>query len=191
MARTLVLQSEDRSAGSLLEWLERTDPDLAKAAVAARADGQLVDLTAPLPKADRVEVLTFDDEAGRETYRHTASHIMAQAVLDLFPGTRLAIGPAIEEGFYYDFATPEAFQPEDLEKIEARMAEIAPRAFGRFARHGIAYTLPRDRVESYYRDEVLDFARRMERRPGDLEVFVARRGGEPVGYIVLDVDHMP
>jgi len=146
MARTLVLQSEDRSAGSLLEWLERTDPALAEAAVAARADGRLLDLTAPLPQADRVEVLTFDDEAGRETYRHTASHIMAQAVLDLFPGTRLAIGPAIEEGFYYDFDTPDAFQPEDLEKIEARMAEIA------------AADLPIQRKEMP-RQEAVDFFR--------------------------------
>ncbi|MBE9565498.1 MAG: threonine--tRNA ligase [Proteobacteria bacterium] len=146
MARTLVLQSEDRSAGSLLEWLARTDPALAEAAVAARADGRLLDLTAPLPQADRVEVLTFDDEAGRETYRHTASHIMAQAVLDLFPGTRLAIGPAIAEGFYYDFDTPNAFQPEDLEKIEARMAEI------------VAADLPLQRKEMS-RQEALDFFR--------------------------------
>ncbi len=71
---------------------------------------------------------------------------------------------------------------------EARMAEIAPRAFGRFARHGIDYTLPRDRVESYYRNEVLDFARRMERQPDDLAAFVARRDGEPVGYIVVGID---
>jgi len=146
MARTLVLQSEDRSAGSLLEWLAHTDPILAEAAVAARADGRLLDLTAPLPQADRVEVLTFDDETGRETYRHTASHIMAQAVLDLFPGTRLAIGPAIAEGFYYDFDTPEAFQPEDLEKIEARMAEI------------VAADLPLQRKEMP-RQEAIDFFR--------------------------------
>ncbi len=146
MARTLVLQPEDRSAGSLLEWLAHTDPILAEAAVAARADGRLLDLTAPLPQADRVEVLTFDDEAGRETYRHTASHIMAQAVLDLFPGTRLAIGPAIAEGFYYDFDTPNAFQPEDLEKIEARMAQI------------VVADLPLERKEMP-RQEAIDFFR--------------------------------
>ena len=95
MARTLVLQSEDRSAGTLLEWLQRTAPALAEAAVAARADGRLLDLTAPLPPTDRVEVLTFDDEAGRETFRHTASHVMAQAVLDLFPGTHHLEGLAL------------------------------------------------------------------------------------------------
>ncbi|UCC68483.1 MAG: threonine--tRNA ligase [Armatimonadota bacterium] len=128
MANTIDLKSEDRSADSILSWLEGRDADLARQAVAARADGRLLDLTAALPEADRIEILTFDDEAGREVVRHTASHAMAQAVQQLHPGTLLAIGPAIEDGFYYDFDTSVTFGPEDLEKIEARMAEIVKAA---------------------------------------------------------------
>ncbi len=124
MARAFDLKPEERSADSILAWLEARDPELANEAVAARADGRLLDLTAPLPEADRIEILTFDDETGREVVRHTASHAMAQAVQQLYPGTSLAIGPAIEDGFYYDFDTSATFGPEDLARIEARMAEI-------------------------------------------------------------------
>jgi threonyl-tRNA synthetase len=124
MARAFDLKPEERTADSILAWLQARDPELAHEAVAARADGRLLDLTAPLPEADRIEILTFDDEAGREVVRHTASHAMAQAVQQLYPGTSLAIGPAIEDGFYYDFDTSATFGPDDLEKIEARMAEI-------------------------------------------------------------------
>ncbi|MFB3883407.1 MAG: threonine--tRNA ligase [Armatimonadota bacterium] len=115
---------QDRRAGTILQWLEKQDSDVARKALAARVDGKLLDLTAPLPEADRVEILTFDDDAGREVLRHTTSHVMAQAVKDLYPGTKLAIGPAIEDGFYYDFDTSVTFGPEDLQRIEARMAEI-------------------------------------------------------------------
>jgi len=124
MGNTFELTAQDRNARSILEWLGQRHAELAAPAVAARADGQLLDLTAPLPVTDRVEVLTFEDEAGREVYRHTASHVMAQAVQSLFPGVRLAIGPAIEEGFYYDFDIATPFTEEDLAKIEARMKEI-------------------------------------------------------------------
>ncbi len=124
MGHIVEVKPKEREAASLHNWLQRYHADLAADAVAARADGQLLDLTAPLPEADRVEILTFADEAGREVYRHTASHIMAQAVQALFPDARLAIGPAIEDGYYYDFDTHTAFQPEDLARIEARMQEI-------------------------------------------------------------------
>ena len=97
---------------------------MAARAVAAAVEGRLLDLTAPVPETDRLEVLTFEDEAGREVLRHTASHVMAQAVQELFPAPHLAIGPAIEDGFYYDFDLQQAFEPEDLAKIEAKMAEI-------------------------------------------------------------------
>jgi threonyl-tRNA synthetase len=118
------VKAEDRSAQSILEWLQRVEPQLAEEAVAARTDGQVLDLTARLPETARLEILTFDDEAGREVHRHTTSHVMADAVKELYPGTALAIGPAIEEGFYYDFDTETTFGPEDIEKIEQRMAEI-------------------------------------------------------------------
>ncbi len=75
-----------------------------------------------------MEFLTFEDEDGRKAFRHTASHILAQAVLHLFPGVKFAIGPAIDNGFYYDFDREEAFSADDLEKIEAEMARIAKEA---------------------------------------------------------------
>ncbi|MFH1330376.1 MAG: threonine--tRNA ligase [Actinomycetota bacterium] len=97
---------------------------LAEAAVAVRVDGELRDLSAPLADGAALEVITADSDAGRSVLRHSAAHVMAQAVLGLFPGAQYAIGPAIEDGFYYDFAVGRAFTPEDLEAIEARMAEI-------------------------------------------------------------------
>ena len=97
---------------------------LAKEAIAVKVNGQIRDLHAPIPQDAPVEILTFDDKEGREVFWHSSSHIMAQAVQELFPGTKLAIGPAIEEGWYYDFEVEKPFSPEDLEKIEERMAEI-------------------------------------------------------------------
>lgn len=97
---------------------------LAEAAVAVRIDGDLRDLSSQLPDGAAVEIITADSDAGRSVLRHSAAHIMAQAVVGLFPGAQYAIGPAIEDGFYYDFAVGRAFTPEDLETIEARMAEI-------------------------------------------------------------------
>ncbi|MFQ6132807.1 MAG: threonine--tRNA ligase [Armatimonadota bacterium] len=99
-------------------------PRLAGDAVAAAVNGDVVDLTRPLTGDAELRILTFDTTEGREVYRHSASHVMADAVLQLFPGTKLAIGPAIEEGFYYDFDMPGTLSPEDLGHIEARMREI-------------------------------------------------------------------
>jgi threonyl-tRNA synthetase len=98
-------------------------PELLDKAIAAKADGDLVGLTASAA-AGELQILTWENEEGREVYRHSASHIMAQAVLELFPGTKLGIGPAIAEGFYYDFDLPRNLSPEDLESIEERMCEI-------------------------------------------------------------------
>ncbi len=97
---------------------------LAEAAVAVKVDGELRDLSVPLADGVSLEVVTADSGAGRHILRHSASHVMAQAVLGLFPGARYAIGPAIEDGFYYDFDIGRAFTPEDLEAVEARMAQI-------------------------------------------------------------------
>ncbi|HSQ36345.1 MAG TPA: threonine--tRNA ligase [Acidimicrobiia bacterium] len=97
---------------------------LAEAAVAVKIDGELRDLSTPLADGVSLEVVTADSDTGRHILRHSASHVMAQAVLGLFPGARYAIGPAIEDGFYYDFDIGRAFTPEDLEAIEARMTEI-------------------------------------------------------------------
>ncbi|HML45780.1 MAG TPA: threonine--tRNA ligase [Clostridia bacterium] len=97
---------------------------LKKDAVAARVNGKLCELWQPLSDGDALEILTFEDEDGKRVYRHTASHILAQAVKKLRPEAKLAIGPAIENGFYYDFDVPSAFSPEDLAEIEKEMARI-------------------------------------------------------------------
>ena len=99
---------------------------LAKAAVAATVDGEEVDLTRPIEHDASVAIITSSSDPGREVLRHSTSHVMAQAVFDLFPGAKYAIGPAISDGFYYDFELPDGqhFSETDLERIEARMREI-------------------------------------------------------------------
>ncbi len=97
---------------------------LAKAAVAVRFDGELRDLTSPLPGNGALEIITEATDEGRPILRHSAAHIMAQAVLELFPGATFAIGPPIQDGFYYDFAVEDPFTPDDIERIEAKMLEI-------------------------------------------------------------------
>jgi threonyl-tRNA synthetase len=99
-------------------------PRLAKAAVAAKLDGAFVDLDMPIPFDGSFAVITDTTEEGRHVLRHSAAHVMAQAVLDLYPGAKFAIGPPITDGFYYDFDIGRPFHPDDLEAIETRMAEI-------------------------------------------------------------------
>ena len=93
-----------------------------------RIDGELKDLRTPIEKDCEVEFLTFGSDEGKRTFRHTASHVLAQAVKRLYPNAKLAIGPAIDNGFYYDFDVEEPFTPEDLEKIEAEMKKIVKEA---------------------------------------------------------------
>jgi len=97
---------------------------LAKKVLAAKTNGDVINLNQPLNADVELRLLTFDDPEGREVFWHSSSHIMAQAVTELFPGTKLAIGPPIEEGWYYDFDVEKPFSEEDLAKIEKRMAEI-------------------------------------------------------------------
>jgi threonyl-tRNA synthetase len=97
---------------------------LKKAALAAEVNGQKVDLRRPVEEDAEVNIITFDSPDGKEVYRHSASHIMAQAVKELYPEAKVTIGPSIEDGFYYDFDFERGFTPEDLQKIEKRMAEI-------------------------------------------------------------------
>jgi threonyl-tRNA synthetase len=101
-------------------------PRLAKAAVAATVDGREVDLGTTLNEGQTVSIVTGDSPDGREVLRHSTAHVLAQAVLDLWPGAHFAIGPAVEDGFYYDFELPGGahFTDEDLVRIEARMREI-------------------------------------------------------------------
>ncbi|MZR30023.1 threonine--tRNA ligase [Sneathiella litorea] len=111
------------------ELAQDIGPGLAKAALALRIDGEMKDLKTVLDQDTAVEIITVrdEDDAVLELLRHDAAHVMAEAVKELYPETQVTIGPAIENGFYYDFAREEAFTPDDLEKIEKRMHEIVDR----------------------------------------------------------------
>ncbi|MGA2593092.1 MAG: threonine--tRNA ligase [Bryobacteraceae bacterium] len=104
-------------------------PRLADAAIVAKVNGDLYDLTRPIESDAALQILTTKDPAALQVYRHSTAHLLAAAVLELFPETKLGIGPPIDNGFYYDFDRPTAFTPDDLEKIEKRMWEIQARDF--------------------------------------------------------------
>jgi threonyl-tRNA synthetase len=146
--------------------------------VAARVDGEMVDLSRPLARDCTIAPIPLDSPEGLTIMRHSAAHIMAEAVRDLFPGARVAIGPAIENGFYYDFEVPEPFTPEDLEKIEGRMRELVvqdqpfvrdekPReqAIETFKAQGEIYKvellqeIPQETVSLYRQGDFLDLCR--------------------------------
>jgi threonyl-tRNA synthetase len=102
-------------------------PGLAKAALAVEVDGKEWDIFRPIEKDAKLRIITRKDPEALELIRHDAAHVLAMAVQELFPGTQVTIGPAIEDGFYYDFAREEPFHPDDLPKIEAKMREIVAR----------------------------------------------------------------
>ncbi len=102
-------------------------PGLAKAMLAGKIDGNMVDASYRIDSNVDLAIVTAKDAAALELIRHDAAHVMAQAVQELYPGTQVTIGPAIENGFYYDFAREQPFTPEDLQNIEARMTEIVKR----------------------------------------------------------------
>lgn len=120
-------QREFDQAVTVYEIAADIGPGLAKAALAGRVDGRLVDTSYLVEKDCEVAIVTSRDDEALELIRHDAAHAMAQAVQELYPGTQVTIGPAIEDGFYYDFARDEAFTPDDLKKIEQRMHEIVKR----------------------------------------------------------------
>ena len=157
-------------------------PRLAKAAVAVTVDGSMYDLMRPIKHDAAVSIVTENTEAGRHVIRHSAAHVMAQAVLSLFPDATYAIGPPIEDGFYYDFKVAMPFTPEDLDRIEDRMDEIiaADQSFERgeltidqaleaFADHPFKVEIIQgveadegvdgDTVSTYRNDEFLDLCR--------------------------------
>jgi threonyl-tRNA synthetase len=104
---------------------QQISPRLAKEALVARADGDLVDLSRPLEHAAKISILTAKDPDAVQVFRHSAAHLLAAAVLELYPTVKLGIGPPIENGFFYEFVREEPFTQEDLEKIEAKMHELA------------------------------------------------------------------
>ncbi len=145
-------------------------PGLAKAALAARIDGTLVDLSLPIAQDAALEIVTAKDDDALELLRHDCAHVLAEAAKELWPDIQVTIGPAIDDGFYYDFSRSEPFTPDDLETMEARMREIVGRdeeivrevwdrddAIGYFKSIGELYKaeiiadLPEDEVISVYR----------------------------------------
>ncbi|MEP0708753.1 MAG: threonine--tRNA ligase [Parvibaculum sp.] len=149
-----------------LAFAESIAKSLAKKAVAIKIDGQMKDLSTVIEKDAEVEIVTRETPDGVDLLRHDASHVMAEAVQELFPGTQVTIGPVIENGFYYDFARPEPFKAEDLEKIEARMREIVDRD----------ETITR---EVWDRDEAVEYFKKI----GEIykaEIIASIPGDEPV-----------
>ncbi|TMQ48878.1 MAG: threonine--tRNA ligase [Candidatus Eisenbacteria bacterium] len=128
--KTIRLDIDSRSLegddGATLGQLMRAQyPEGFERGVAAKLNGRVVDFHTPIHESGRVDLLSLDSPEGLQVLRHSTAHLMASAVVKLFPEAKLAIGPAIEEGFYYDFQVDRPFQPEDLEKIEKLMHEIA------------------------------------------------------------------
>ena len=140
---------------------------LYKSACAAKVDGEVVDLRTPIEKDCALEILTFDSPEGKHAYWHTTSHIMAQAVLRLYPGTKFSIGPAIDNGFYYDFDLEQPLSTEDLPGIEAEMKKI------------IKENIPLERFEL----PAEEAARLMEGQPYKEELIAEHAGkGENISF---------
>ena len=150
-----------------LELAKSLGAGLYKSACSMKVDGELCDLRKPLTQDCQVSILTFDDAEGKKTFWHTASHVLAQAVKRLYPQAKLAIGPAIDNGFYYDIDIEPAFTAEDLEKIEAEMKKIVKEG----------YELERFELPE---EEAL---KRMADEPYKLELIQEHAGkGEPVSF---------
>jgi threonyl-tRNA synthetase len=145
---------------------------LARDAVAVRVDGALWDLNRPIAEDAAVAIVTRDSDEGLALLRHDAAHVMAEAVKELYPDAQVTIGPAIEDGFYYDFAREERFTPQDLEIIEQRMRDIVERD-ETIARE----EWPRDDAVSFFRDWGEHYkAELIESIPGDEPISIYRQG---------------
>jgi threonyl-tRNA synthetase len=163
-----------------LDVAKSISPRLADAALAAKTNGDLIDLTRPLEKDTDLRLLTDRDPEALEVYRHSSAHLLAAAVLELFPETKLGHGPSTENGFFYDFYRPTPFTPEDLEKIEKKMQELVqqnlpyareflPRQEGleKFKGEGDfmkchfieQFTKPDEKISIYKTGKFLDFCR--------------------------------
>ncbi len=163
-----------------LDIAREISPRLAEAALAARSNGTLIDLTRPLEKDTDLRILTNRDPEALQVFRHSSAHLMAAAVLELFPETKLGHGPATDTGFFYDFYRPTPFTPEDLEKIEKKMQELVekdipyaqdflPRQEGleRFKSEGDfmkchfieQFTAPDEKISLYRTGKFVDFCR--------------------------------
>jgi len=149
-------------------------------AVAARFDGELVDLSFVPERDGEASVVRAESDDGLRVLRHSTAHAMAQAVTDLFPGAKYAIGPPIEDGFYYDFELPEALSPDDLPKIESRMAEIA-QLDQPFVREELSRSAALERfAEQPYKREIIESLDASEGATGE-RVSVYRNDGDAGG----------
>lgn len=145
---------------------------LARASVAGEVNGETVELTAALHEGDTLNILTFDTEEGRKIFRHTTSHILAQAVKRLYPDTKLAIGPAIEDGFYYDFDSETAFTADVLSKIEEEMKKIVKEKLSLER-----FTLPREEAIKFMQERQEPYkVQLIEELPEGEEISFYRQG---------------
>jgi threonyl-tRNA synthetase len=154
-----------------LQVAEGIGSRLARDAVAARLDGDLVDLTRPIETNSSLEIVTRKSPEALEVLRHSTAHATAQAVQELFPGTKIAQGPVIEDGFYYDFDREEPFSDRDLEAIEKRVAEIVERDLP-----VQRIDLPRDEAIAYFEKEEEPYKVYFARTKGGESVSVYRQG---------------
>ena len=115
---------EVENSSSVLDVAKSISEGLARVAQCGIVNGKVVDLRTTLNEDYELEICTFDTQEGKDTVRHSISHVLAAAVKRLFPNAKIAIGPAISNGFYYDFDVEKPFSAEDLEKIEAEMKKI-------------------------------------------------------------------
>src|SRR6188508_1128277 len=155
---------------------ELISPRLAKAALAGVVDGKLVDLTCPLDQNASVRIVTEQSPEALALYRHSTAHLLAAAVTNLFPGTQCGIGPATDEGFFYDFVVSRPFVPEDLEKIEQKMRALA------------SQDLPYER-QMWPRDEAIAFFKQRG-EPLKVQLIEEKTAGEPnvSVYVIKDKD---
>lgn len=133
---------------SVYDIAKKISGSLAKEALVAEIDGKAVDLTTKLDKDCALNILTFDDKGGRDAFWHTSSHVLAQAVKRIFPNVKLAIGPAIDNGFYYDFDIDKTFVPEDLDKIADEMKKIIKENY-----QPKRYELSKEEAVKYFEDK--------------------------------------
>jgi threonyl-tRNA synthetase len=165
--------SSDLPTGSTARDLAASiGPGLARDAVGAKVDGELWDLDRDLPDGAAVEIVTRRDEDEDALYllRHSAAHVLATAVRQMYPDAGIGFGPPIDEGFYYDFDVPEPFTPEDLEELEERMAEVASEALP-FERQEVS----REEARELFADDPYKLER-LEEIPGDETISVYRDG---------------
>ncbi len=145
-------EKEFESAVSLADAAKAISNSLGKNALVAKVNGELTDLRDPIVDGAEVEFFTKEDPEGLFTLRHTASHVMAQAIQHLFPGVKFAIGPAIDEGFYYDLDSDHVFSQEDFAAIEKEMSKIAKENIPL-----VKKVLPRDEALQYFKDKGQDY----------------------------------